>query len=243
MDEAPEHESSSGYLRLPWQLVAGALFLVLAVALGAGLIANRNLRERLTVPTATAVPLAAASSTLTMPATVAPTATAVVAASSTPTVTAQPTTGAATPLAAASAPASPVPGPSARPTLDPGLAEQVTEAYQRYWQVRAEALFALDTSHLSEVAAGEHLDQLVAFVNELRSEGRASETDIEHHFVVFEASDQQAVIGDNYVSNSVYIDATTHARLTDPAPDNLQEFYTLAHMAGSWKVVDVVRSP
>jgi len=243
MDEVPEHESSSGYLRLPWQLIAGALFLVLAVALGAGLIANRNLRDRLTVPTATAVPLAAATSTLTVPATVAPTATAVVAASSTLTVTAQPTTGAATPLAAASAPTSSVPVPSARPTVDPGLAEQVTEAYQRYWQVRAQALFALDTSHLSEVAAGEHLDQLVKYIDELRSKGQAGLTDVEHHFVVLEASNSRAVIGDNYVSNSVFIDATTHTPLTEPTGGNLQEFYTFAHMDGDWKVVDVARSP
>jgi hypothetical protein len=242
MDEAPEHESSSGYLRLPWQLVAGALLLVLAVALGAGLIANRNLRERLTVPTATAVPLAVVTSTLAVPAMVAPTATAVIAASSTPIVTAQATTEAATPAAAAGASASPVPVPSARPTVDPGLAEQVTEAYQRYWQVRAEALFALDTSHLSEVAAGEHLDQLVAFVDDLRSKGQVGETDVEHHFVVLEASGSRAVIGDSYVSNSVVVDATTHTRLTEPTGDNLQEFFTLTRLDGSWKVADVVRS-
>jgi hypothetical protein len=243
MDEAPEHESSSGYLRLPWQLVAGAVLLVLAVALGAGLIANRNLRERLTVPTATAVPLAAATATLTVPATVAPTATAVIAASSTPIVTAQPTTGAATPVAAATASASPSAVPSARPTVDPGLAEQVTQAYQRYWQLRAEAVFVLDDSHLSEVAAGEHLQQLQSLIEELRGEGRAILTDVQHRFVVLEGSNNGAVIGDTYLSNSIEVSATTHAPLTDAPGDNITEFYTLAVVDGEWKVVNVIRAP
>jgi hypothetical protein len=243
MDEAPEHESSSGYLRLPWQLVAGALLLVLAVALGAGLIANRNLRERLTVPTATAVPLTAATSTPAVPATVAPAATAVIAVSPTPVVASQPTTGVATPVSAAIGFESPVPVPSVRPTVDPALAEQVTEAYQRYWQIRAEALFELDASHLPEVAADEHLRELELFIEQLRGEGKALQTDVEHHFVVLEGSNSRAVVGDTYLSNSVFVNATTHAPLTEPGGGNVTEFYTLAQLSEGWKVVEVLRAP
>ncbi len=243
MDDAPDRETEpveSGYLKLPWQLVAGVLFAVLAIALAAGLIASRNLREQLTVPTATPVALAAATSTRAAP-TASPVATPTSAVTAIPTAlpTAAPNQSPSTPVALATAFASPSP----RPTVDPGLAEQVTEAYQRYWQLRAEALFALDTSRLDQVAAGEHLDQLVAYIAELRSTGQAGQTDVEHHFVVLEASDRQAIVGDNYISNSVFVDATTHDRLTDPAGDNLQEFFTLNRLDGRWKVVNVVRSP
>src|SRR5215831_9191688 len=105
MDEVPEHESSSGYLRLPWQLIAGALFLVLAVALGAGLIANRNLRERLTVPTATPeVALVAPTALPAVTPTSLPTATAVQAATPTvarPTATPSTARASATPVVVA----------------------------------------------------------------------------------------------------------------------------------------------
>src|SRR6266536_884516 len=209
MDDAPDRDTEpveSGYLKLPWQLVAGVLFAILAIALAAGLIASRNLREQLTVPTATPGALAAATATRAAP-TASPVATPTSAVTAIPTAlpTAAPNQSPSTPVALATAFASPSP----RPTVDPGLAEQVTEAYQRYWQLRAEALFALDTSRLDQVAAGEHLDQIV---------------------------------GDNYISNSVFVDATTHDRLTDPAGDNLQEFFTLNRLDGRWKVVNVVRS-
>src|SRR6266536_931008 len=243
MDDAPDRDTEpveSGYLKLPWQLVAGVLFAVLAIALAAGLIASRNLREQLTVPTATPVALAAATATRAAP-TASPVAIPTSAVTAIPTAlpTPVPNLGSSTPAALATAFASPSP----RPTVDPGLAEQVTEAYQRYWQLRAEALFALDTSRLDQVAAGEHLDQLIAYVGELRSRGEASQTNVDHHFVVLEASAKEAVIGDNYVSNSVFVDAMTHALLTEPTAGNLQEFYTLAYLDGGWKVVDVVRSP
>jgi hypothetical protein len=243
MDEAPEHESSSGYLRLPWQLVAGAVLLVLAVALGAGLIANRNLRERLTVPTATPeVAVAAPTAAPAITPTRLPTATAVQAATATavrPTATSSTASASSTPVVVATELAS----PSALPTVDPGLAEQVTEAYQRYWQVRAEAVFALDGSRLPEVAANEHLQQLESFIDQLRNEGKALQTDIQHRYVVLEGSSSRAVVGDTYLSNSIFVNATTHAALTEPPSDNITEFYTLARLDGGWKVVEVLRAP
>ena len=57
MNEAPDAEREpAGYIRLPWPLVAGGLFLFLAVLFAFGLFANRNLRPQLTVaPTAVVV--------------------------------------------------------------------------------------------------------------------------------------------------------------------------------------------
>src|SRR6266542_984935 len=243
MDDAPDSNTEpveSGYLKLPWQLVAGVLFAVLAIALAAGLIASRNLREQLTVPTATPVALAAATATRAAP-TASPVAIPTSAVTAIPTAlpTPVPNLGSSTPAALATAFASPSP----RPTVDPGLAEQVTEAYQRYWQLRAEAVFALDSSRLSEVAADEHLQQLLSFIEELRGQGRALLTDVQHRYVVLEGSDSKAVVGDTYLTNSIFVNAATHVPLTDPPSDNITEFYTLARLNGVWKVVEVLRAP
>ena len=55
MNEAPDAEREpAGYIRLPWPLVGGVLFLFLAALLAFGLFANRNLRPQLGVlPTST----------------------------------------------------------------------------------------------------------------------------------------------------------------------------------------------
>jgi hypothetical protein len=239
MDEAPEHESSSGYLRLPWQLVAGAVLLVLAVALGAGLIANRNLRERLTVPTATPeVAVAAPTAAPAITPTRLPTATAVQAATATavrPTATSSTASASSTPVVVATELAS----PSTLPTVDPALADEIGQAYQRYWQVRAEAFLALDTSRLSTVMSGEHLAKVEAQIEQLRSEGRALETDVEHHFGVLEATNNHAWLGDNYVSNSVFVDSRTHVPLSEPMNGNVREFYEFERVDGEWKVVNL----
>ena len=63
MDEPkrPEAEDSP-YLKLPWPLVAGGLAAVLLVALAAGLLANRFVRQPTVVlPPPTAVSIAAAT--------------------------------------------------------------------------------------------------------------------------------------------------------------------------------------
>ena len=239
MDDAPDRDTEpveSGYLKLPWQLVAGVLFAILAIALAAGLIASRNLREQLTVPTATPVALAAATATRAAP-TASPVATPTSAVTAIPTVlpTAAPNQSPSTPAALATAFAS----PSALPTVDPALADEIGQAYQRYWQIRAEAFFALDTSRLGTVMAGEHLAKVQTQIEQLRAEGRALETDVEHHFGVLEATNSHAWLGDNYLSKSVFVDSRTHAPLTEAGNSNVREFYEFVRVDGTWKVVNL----
>src|SRR6266542_939484 len=241
MDDAPDSNTEpveSGYLKLPWQLVAGVLFAVLAIALAAGLIASRNLREQLTVPTATPVALAAATSTRAAP-TASPVATPTSAVTAIPTVlpTAAPNQSPSTPAALATAFAS----PSALPTVDPALADEIGQAYQRYWQIRAEAFFALDTSRLGTVMAGEHKDAVEEQIEALRLQGRAFMTDVEHHFAVLEATNTHAWVGDNYISNSVFVDQQTHAPLDKPTAGNVEEYYEMQRIDGEWKVVTLAR--
>ena len=276
MNEAPDAEREpDGYIRLPWQIVGGALFLFLAALFAFGLFANRNLRPQLTVaptavsvgeaqtpglaeaatptalvgappkPVGTATPQPAAAAT----ATVAVTATSMRATANGATAAAATSEPAATPapvLTAGTATIAVTPTREAaatpRPTVSPELAAEVGDAYKQYWQVRAEALFDLDTSRLSEVMSGEHLAAIEKLIEELRSEGHAIQTDVNHKYAVVEASSNDAEIEDTYTDSSVYVDAQSHAVLSEPANDVLQEQYQMSRINGGWRVVGLVRA-
>ncbi len=243
-DEAPEADSR--YLKLPWQLVAGALFAVLAAALGVGLIASRNLREQLVVPTATAVPIAAVSVTPTIVATStrAPTATVQPSAepSTTPAVRASATPIAGTSVAATGATTSPV------ATVDPAVAAEVGKAYEAYWQVRAQALLALDATDLSRVAAGDELAALERGIDRLRGQGQAVRTSVDHNYRVISASENTARVFDTYVDDSLFVDASTQQPLPgqdvsgDPANRTVREIYDLQRTDPAWRVIHAART-
>ncbi len=236
-DEAPEADSR--YLKLPWQLVAGALFAVLAAALGVGLIASRNLREQLALPpTPTGLPAVVSTATVPVAA-----ATVVASATSVPTVLATPTSG--VPTVAVSA-ATVTRGPAALataspvPTVDPALATEVGRAYETYWRVRAQAVLLLDSTHLSEVMDGDHLIQVEQRINELRTEGRAIKTKVALNYSIVEADPASASVVDRIDDDSYYVKAGTEVPLTQPAADVLRVLFRLRKSSGVWKVVDSV---
>jgi hypothetical protein len=266
--EAPAAAESS-YLKLPWPLVAGGLAAVLLLALAAGLLANRYLRQPIVVlPPATEVPLAAPtpsvasagttdalgtrsvatqSSLAAATATVGPAATVGMAA--TAQATAQVVavaTQTAVPAATAEPVATAVPVgtamPTGRPTVSPALVDEIDQAYERYWQVRAEALFDLDESRLPEVMAGEHLAAAGRLIRQLRAENRAIETTVKHSYVLVDVTLDSVQIADTYVDNSVYIDPESRARLSEPPGNTLKELYQMNRIDGDWRVVSLARS-
>jgi hypothetical protein len=230
---------AAGLLRLPWPLVAGGLLFLLLAALGVGLYANRNLRPQTLAPAtvvAAATGLATAAPVVVptvQPATVAATEVPkpVVISVSTP-----------TPLVVATAEPTNAPSPSAMPTIAPELAAEIDAAYQHYWQVRAEALYDLDTSHLGEVSAGEHLSALDEFVAELRVNGRAVLTKVDHDFTLLRATATLARIEDVYTDDSVFIDAVTHEPISNATGETVKEQYQLEKVDGAWVVTGLARA-
>jgi hypothetical protein len=248
MDNAPKAPDApvaepepSPYLRLPWPLVTAGLVGVLVVALAVGLFANRYLRPQVALPP---TPIALAAPPASTP---APAATPAPTAAPKPLVLATEPPATATVLPETAVPTPPVTTPTivatARPTVSPELAAEISEAYQHYWQVRAEALRDLDASLLPAVMAGEHLAAVQDRISELRAEGHAIETDVDHNYVVFEASTEDAKVADSYADDSVYVDLQTHARLTTPTGVKLNEVYIMTKTDGIWRVVSLVRSP
>ena len=244
MNEAPDTEQEpAGYIRLPWQLVGAALLLFLVALFAFGMFANRNLRpQAATAPTASLVepptptPVAVIAPTQTATAVPAPAITPIgaPAAAFTPTAVVRPEPS-PTPSPVSQTSAS----PTVRPTVDPVLADDVSLAYEHYWQIRAEALLNLDASRLREVMDGAHLQSVEGLIRDLNSEGRAIETNIEHNYIVLEVSTDSAKIADTYISNSVYVDSHNHAQLTEPTGDRVTEVYDLSRVDGTWKVVSL----
>ena len=245
MNEAPDAEREpAGYIRLPWPLVGAALVLFLALILGFGLFANRNLRPQVgVVPTST--PLAEATSTT--PPGAAPVA--VQASTPTPGATDVPVSSVVAPtLAAATAAPTETPAPAAEPTpsvlptVEPALAQEVGDAYVTFWRVRSQALLELDGSHLSDVMDGDYLEHIASLIDDLRTEGRAIKTQVVLDYSVVAATTEAATVVDFVEDNSVYVRIGTEDPISDPTADHLRIMYRLKKFSDAWKVVDSVRS-
>ena len=246
MSEAPGDGDREGspYIRLPWPVAAGGILLFLALMLAVGLYANRNLRPRTAVA---ATPVVEA-----VPTTLAPLATPTVRPQST-TLAQQRTSMTATVVAAAT-PTANLPAellstpttavvPTPGPTVSPELAAEIGDAYKQYWDVRAQALYDLDTSRLQEVMAGEHLAAAEELIGQLRAEGHAIQTSIDHKYIVVEANSTDATLVDRYVDQSVWVDAQTHFPITSPTGQVFTEQYSFSKLDGTWRVVSLARSP
>jgi hypothetical protein len=246
VSEAPDTPSEGvKYVRLPWPLVAGGLLGVLAVALAIGLFANRYLRPQVGVD-ATSIAISAPTTPTIAPA--APTVQVPVAPATAPPSTQTPVVGfppTSTSASSTSPPATPVPVTAVatpRPTVNPQIAAEVADAYQYYWQVRAEALLDLDTSRLDQVMAGDHLASAEELVAQLRSESRAIQTDVNHNYAVIQGGPTEALIIDEYTDNSIYVDITSHQTLTQSVHATVREQYRMNKIEGSWRVVSLVRA-
>ncbi|HEV7666386.1 MAG TPA: hypothetical protein VGQ62_22820, partial [Chloroflexota bacterium] len=212
------------------------------VLLAAGIWANQNLRPRSEPPPASPTPNTAAVAEVRTPVPqVALTSTPkplLLAAYETMTPTAVPARAPVTTLTANGEPTA-----TARPTLDPVSVAEIDQAYDKYWQVRSQALLNLDKSHLAEAMGGAHLNSISQRIDELKIEQRAIKTDVDHESRVVSLSGDIAQLVDDYISNSVYVDPVSNQPLTDPSSDELQVLYTLNKTAGTWRVVDSVRAP
>lgn len=133
------------------------------------------------------------------------------------------------------------PAPAAA-NIDTALREEVTRAYQRYWEVAAQAELILDPSRLPEVMAGAELSREQSYIQELMSRGRAVQGDVEHNADVKEATAQRAVVYDEYVDRSIYVDPSTRQPLPGEQQSTLRKVsYQLEKRDGVWKVVDGTR--
>ncbi|MCK6565215.1 MAG: hypothetical protein L6Q80_10745 [Dehalococcoidia bacterium] len=138
---------------------------------------------------------------------------------------------------------SPTPSVAAQPTAIPDPEAEVLAAYERYWDVYAEALRDRDDSRLDEVMTGPRLDRAVAEIQDLRNQDYAVALVVNSRPVVVAIQDDEAMLMDAYENQSYRIDPETKAPLQPtPAPGPTQrDRVTLQRVGGAWKVVETVR--
>jgi len=229
----PQH-NDSGMPVQRWWLIGLSLVAIIVIAVGAGIFASRKLQPSVgisPVPTNSTAQLPTGSTSATagdQPSTTTTPTTAIVpAASPTATHSATPT-------------ASPVPvvvAPGATPA-PPGTAQAVERAYLHYWDVYANALYTLDSSHLGEVMSGTELDGRRQQIDELRSQNQAVKIVVEHHYEIVLLGPSTAGVEDHYVNKSYTIDATTKRPLQSPGAGETEDVaFQFELVDGSWKVV------
>jgi hypothetical protein len=138
--------------------------------------------------------------------------------------------------------------PTAAPAVDSNLAAEVVPAYKHYWDVRADALLNLDPTHLPEVSAGPHLTVLQNGIEQLKNEGYAIRTDVQLNFKVVSATSNLAIVADDFVDSSVYVDPETKELIGDKNADNSfttqsKVEFKMQKFGDTWKVVDSADAP
>ncbi len=205
----------------PWWPVGLALLgLVVVLLVGAVLVA-RQLRPQVGVEPVPQTPVAAQP---TSAAPAAPAATAAVAAA--PAAGTAPTTAAL---------------PGVRTGTSP-LEREIEDAYLRYWDVLKQAYLSLDPSRLGEVTAGAELARQEQQIRDLRSRGRAAKLEVDHRIAFANVSPERAVIYDEYLNRSLFVDAITKQELpTKEQPETEKISFEMRKINGTWKVVDAAQ--
>ena len=218
MNETKSDPGANPEPRRPFWVVGLVLLGLVVAMLGGAFLLDRQLRPSVGIEPATAAPVARKATETSQPGR-QPTGPA--AGISTPAITAtQAGGGAAT----------------------PSRAQEVEQAYLKYWEVYSEAMYTLHTSRLSEVAAGERLEQAISEVEKLKAQGKAAKIDVEHHFFVFDVAANSARVHDEYVNNSYAIDPETKRPIGAPGKsESIVDTYFLERIDGVWKVVRGVR--
>lgn len=126
--------------------------------------------------------------------------------------------------------------PPATPT--PSIEEEVAAAYLAYWDAYAEAVLNLDITLVEGFAAGDELESIRDEIETLRADGVALRVVVEHDLVVAEVSETTAVVVDQLVDNSFYVDAETQDPPEGEGSGEVhRDIVQLEQIDGRWVVV------
>ena len=150
--------------------------------------------------------------------------------------------GQSTPSASSTPAATQTAAPTVVPTATPSVEEEVSQAYLHYWDAYSQALLNLDATLVEDVASGERLQLIRDEIEGLRSQGLALRTVVTHNPVILQASESSAVLYDEIVNNSFYVDPQTQDPPVAPGSGEiLRDTYYLESTNGQWMVVRSTR--
>lgn len=132
--------------------------------------------------------------------------------------------------------------PSNMTVANSPLEREIEEAYYRYWDVLRQAYLNLDTSRLGEVMSEAELDRQVEQIGELKAQGKAAKLQVDHRIAFVRVSSDQAVIYDEYVNRSSFVDPVTKQELPTEAPPETEKIsFEMKKIDNTWKVVDAAQ--
>lgn len=161
-------------------------------------------------------------------------------------------------LAACGGDASPTPTPTATvaasPTVTPTeppatatpsleeIADEVAEAYLAYLDAYAEAVLHLDIALVEGFAAGDELESIREEIEMLRADGVALRVVAEHDVTVIDVTGDTALVADEIVDNTFYVDARTlEPPEAEGSGDTYRDLVTLERIDGRWLVTSGAR--
>jgi hypothetical protein len=260
----------SPHTRVAWPVAAGALLvLVLGVLGGVMLLTRRDSAPPAAAPTAAPPAAAPTRGSLAVPTVIAAvptvrTSSQVEAAleAPKPAATQSPSQAVAVPtsealvsamatsqarIAQQPATTGSIPAPQAtnwwelQQSVEPSTSAELLRAYNLFWQVRAQALYELDSTQLAQVTAGPALEGEQRAIEQLKEKNQAQHVNVEHNPRILYASTDDAAIEDQYLSRSVLVDAESKQPLEPTPASTWRLAYRLRKIDGIWKVVDSVR--
>ncbi|HEX2516117.1 MAG TPA: hypothetical protein VH257_15525, partial [Chloroflexota bacterium] len=121
------------------------------------------------------------------------------------------------------------------------LYDELRAAERRYWETYADALYDLDSSRLSEVAAGEQLEYMVSVVEALKAQSNALDMRVGLSSYIFNVRESEALIRADQTLRIKTLNAETKQPISqteNPTPQREQYVYVLSRVGSGWKVVD-----
>lgn len=117
--------------------------------------------------------------------------------------------------------------------------EEVEAAYLKSWEIYAEAVRKLDDSLLEEVYAGDALTLRRSEIADYRAANTPGIIDVDHDYEISILEPGRALVVDEYVNHSVFIDPTSEEPTEEDPSEVLRQRSELRESEGVWRVVYV----
>ena len=122
------------------------------------------------------------------------------------------------------------------------LEREIEAAYLHYWDVLAQAYLDADTTNLPEVMSGPELGRQEQQIQDLKAQGKAAKLVAEHRIAFAKVTPDDAIVYDEYLNRSVFVDPITKQEHQTSAPPETEKIsFEMRKIGGTWKVVDGTR--
>jgi hypothetical protein len=117
---------------------------------------------------------------------------------------------------------------------------ELLAAYERSWELYADALRRLDPSRLGLAFAGSALRAAQQEVATQKANHQPVRIDVEHHLRVLLVTATDGVVADEGVNHSVVLDPATGQPTEADPNERFKERRSFKFLDGSWKVVEII---